>query len=163
MRKGRWVSIGFGFVISDRYQKGNQMGRTMGLDYGDKTIGVAVSDELGWTAQGVEVIRRRRPEDDLARIREIADAYGVTEIVVGLPKNMNATIGPRGEMCIAFAQTLQEMLNMPVHLWDERLTTVSAQRTLLEADVSRKKRKQVIDKMAAAIILQGYLDSKNKK
>lgn len=137
--------------------------RLMGLDYGDKTIGVALSDELGWTAQGLEVIRRKSPADDLERLREIAERYEVAEIVVGLPKNMNATIGPRGEICIAFAQTLQETLKLPVHLWDERLTTVSAQRTLLEADVSRKKRKQVVDKMAAALILQGYLDSKSKR
>ncbi|MCZ8519022.1 MULTISPECIES: Holliday junction resolvase RuvX [Paenibacillus] len=136
--------------------------RYMGLDYGDKTIGVAVSDELGWTAQGLEVIRRTTQERDLARLREITGQYGVTDIVLGLPKNMNNTIGPRGEICIAFSQTLQETLGMPVHLWDERLTTVSATRTLLEADVSRKKRKQVIDKMAAALILQNYMDSHSR-
>lgn len=135
--------------------------RLMGLDYGDKTIGVAVSDELGWTAQGLEVIRRTTEERDLARIKELISQYDVSEIVVGLPKNMNNTIGPRGEICIAFSQTLHEILQMPVHLWDERLTTVSAERTLLEADVSRKKRKQVIDKMAAALILQGYMDSQS--
>jgi putative holliday junction resolvase len=137
--------------------------RWMGLDYGDKTIGVAVSDELGWTAQGLEVIRRSKPELDLARLRGIIEEYGIDEIVVGLPKNMNNTIGPRGEICIAFANSLHEKLNLPVHLWDERLTTVSAQRMLIEADVSRKKRKAVIDKMAAALILQGYLDSKTKR
>lgn len=139
------------------------MDRLMGLDYGDKTIGIAVSDELGWTAQGLEVIRRTTEERDLARIREIIGLYDVKELVVGLPKNMNNTIGPRGEICIAFAQSLHEALQMPVHLWDERLTTASAQRTLIEADVSRKKRKQVIDKMAAALILQGYMDSKSKR
>ncbi|MCZ8514653.1 Holliday junction resolvase RuvX [Paenibacillus filicis] len=137
--------------------------RLMGLDYGDKTIGVAVSDELGWTAQGLEVIRRSTQERDLGRLRELIQQYTVTEIVVGLPKNMNNTIGPRGEICIAFAEGLKESLQMPVHLWDERLTTVSAQRTLLEADVSRRKRKQVIDKMAAALILQNYMDSKSKR
>ncbi|MFC6233047.1 Holliday junction resolvase RuvX [Paenibacillus allorhizosphaerae] len=136
--------------------------RLMGLDYGDKTIGVAVSDELGWTAQGLEVIRRTTAERDTARLREIMAAYSVGEIVVGLPKNMNNTIGPRGEICIAFAQSLHETLQVPVHMWDERLTTASAQRTLLEADVSRKKRKQVIDKMAAALILQGYMDAHSK-
>lgn len=139
------------------------MQRLMGLDYGDKTIGIALSDELGWTAQGLEVIRRTTLERDFARIREIIDQYSVGELVVGLPKNMNNTIGPRGEICIEFAQSLQQALQMPVHLWDERLTTASAQRTLLEADVSRKKRKQVIDKMAAALILQGYMDSKSKR
>ncbi len=135
----------------------------MGLDYGDKTIGVAVSDAFGWTAQGVETIRRKRLEDDLGRLQVIARAYEVAEIVVGLPKNMNGTIGPRGEICKEFAATLQQILNVPVHLWDERLTTVSAQRTLIEADVSRKKRKLVIDKMAAVLILQGFLDYKSKK
>jgi putative Holliday junction resolvase len=139
------------------------MKRLMGLDYGDKTIGIAVSDELGWTAQGLEVIRRSSEEKDLARLREIIAQYNVHELVVGLPKNMNNTIGPRGEICIAFAQSLQEILQMPVHMWDERLTTVAAQRTLIEADVSRKKRKQVIDKMAAALILQNYMDSKTKR
>lgn len=137
--------------------------RIMGLDYGDKTIGVAVSDEFGWTAQGVETIRRKKPEDDLTRLGEIIQQYDVTEIVVGLPKNMNGTIGSRGEICMAFARTLEETLQLPVHLWDERLTTVSAQRTLIEADVSRKKRKLVIDKMAAVLILQGFLDYKSKR
>jgi putative Holliday junction resolvase len=134
----------------------------MGLDYGDRRIGVALSDEFGWTAQGYEVIERRKPEDDMARIRQIAVTQEVTGIVVGLPKNMNGTVGPRGEICIAFADSVRDILQLPVHLWDERLTTVSAERTLLEADVSRKKRKQVIDKMAAALILQGFLDSKSK-
>ncbi|MFC0212528.1 Holliday junction resolvase RuvX [Paenibacillus chartarius] len=134
--------------------------RRMGLDYGDKTIGVAVSDELGWTAQGVETIRRTTQERDFGRLRELVEAYSVSEIVVGLPKNMNNTIGPRGEICIEFAKQVEEILQLPVHLWDERLTTASAQRTLLEADVSRKKRKQVIDKMAAALILQNFMDSK---
>jgi putative Holliday junction resolvase len=136
--------------------------RILGLDYGDKTIGVAVSDEFGWTAQGVEVIRRGSKEQDLDRLRKIISEYHVEEIVVGLPKNMNATIGPRGEICIEFAQTLEQTLHLPVHLWDERLTTVAAERTLLEADVSRKKRRQVIDKMAAVFILQGYLDFRTK-
>ena len=139
------------------------MKRLMGLDYGDKTIGIALSDELGWTAQGLEVIRRSSLEKDLARLREIIEQYSVHEMVVGLPKNMNNTIGPRAEMCIAFAESLQEVFKMPVHLWDERLTTVAAQRMLIDADVSRKKRKQVIDKMAAALILQNYMDSKTKR
>ena len=138
--------------------------RLMGLDYGDKTIGVALSDEMGWTAQGLEVIRRTTSEKDLARLQEIIAQYGVVEIVVGLPKNMNNSIGPRGELCIAFARELERIVQLPVHMWDERLTTVSATRTLLEADVSRKKRKAVIDKMAAGLILQGYMDANaNKK
>lgn len=136
--------------------------RWLGLDYGDRRIGVAVSDELGWTAQGLTVIERKTPEQDVQRIGEVVREYGVSAIVLGLPRNMNGSVGPRGEICIAFAETLREMLKLPVHLWDERLTTVSAERTLLEADVSRKKRKQVIDKMAASLILQGFLDSKTK-
>lgn len=134
----------------------------MGLDYGDKRIGVAISDAFGWTAQGVEVIERKKEGDYLERIRELVREHEVDSIVVGLPKNMNGTIGPRGEICMAFAEELRQTLSMPVHLWDERLTTVSAQRTLLEADVSRRKRKQVVDKMAAAILLQNYLDSRQK-
>ncbi|MCR8644080.1 Holliday junction resolvase RuvX [Paenibacillus sp. N1-5-1-14] len=134
--------------------------RLMGLDYGDRTIGVALSDLLGFTAQGLEVIRRKSEDSDWERLAQIIREYEVHEIVVGLPKNMNATIGPRGELCIAFAEALKEKFQLPVHLWDERLTTVSATRTLIEADVSRKKRKAVVDKMAAALILQGYMDSK---
>ncbi|MFE0560137.1 MULTISPECIES: Holliday junction resolvase RuvX [Paenibacillus] len=136
------------------------MKKIMGLDYGDRRIGVAISDVFGWTAQGVEVIERRRDEGELDRIAALVKDNEVGEIVVGLPKNMNGTIGPRGEICMEFASTLRESLSLPVHLWDERLSTVSAERTLLEADVSRKKRKQVVDKMAASLILQNYLDSK---
>jgi putative Holliday junction resolvase len=135
----------------------------MGLDYGDRKIGVAVSDMFGWTAQGLEVVERRRDGAEMQRIADLVREQEVEEIVVGLPKNMNGSIGPRGEICIAFADQLRDMLNLPVHLWDERLTTVSAERTLLEADVSRKKRRQVVDKMAASLILQNYLDSKSKR
>lgn len=115
--------------------------RIMGLDYGDRTIGVAISDEMLWTAQGVETVRRQDDQSDLKRLADLVSQYDVQEIVVGLPKNMNATIGPRGEICIEFAETLKQKLKMPVHLWDERLTTVSATRTLLEADVSPEKEK----------------------
>lgn len=139
------------------------MMRIMGLDYGDKKIGVAVSDELRWTAQGVTVIERRQPSSDMERIAEYVRSYDVSEIVVGLPKNMNGTIGPRGEQCIAFAKKLSLALSVPVHLWDERLSTVSAERTLLEADVSRKKRRRVVDQLAASFILQNYLDSNMKR
>lgn len=137
--------------------------RLLGLDYGEKTIGVAISDELGWTAQGLETIQRRDEQSDLARIAELVREYQVSQIVVGFPKNMNGTVGPRGEICKAFAESLRETLNLQVHLWDERLTTVAAQRTLLVADTSRKKRKQVVDKVAASLILQGYLDSKRMR
>ncbi|MBB6735432.1 Holliday junction resolvase RuvX [Cohnella zeiphila] len=137
--------------------------RTMGLDFGDKRIGVAISDAFGWTAQGAEVIERKREGDYLERIRELVRDNEVDAIVVGLPKNMNGTIGPRGEICIAFAEELKQALPVAVHMWDERLTTVAAQRTLLEADVSRRKRKQVVDKMAATILLQNFLDSRQKR
>lgn len=134
--------------------------RIMGLDVGDKTIGVAISDEFGWTAQGIEVIRRQKLNQDLYRLQELIDQYQIEELVVGLPKNMNGSIGPRAELAIEFANLIKEQFGLPVHLEDERLTTVSAERTLIEADVSRKKRKKVIDKMAAILILQGYLDKK---
>ncbi len=132
----------------------------MGLDVGDKTIGVAICDELGFTAQGIEVIQRLGQKQEMKRLRELVLAYTIEEIVVGLPKNMNGTIGERAELCIAFADRLKQKLQLPVHMWDERLTTVSAEKTLIEADMSRKKRKKVVDKIAATFILQGYLDSK---
>jgi len=138
------------------------MARLLGLDVGDKTIGVAVSDELGWTAQGLETIKRQSKEKDLTRIQEWIAKYQIGGIVVGLPKNMNGTIGPRAEICQAFARFLEERTSLPVYLWDERLTTMAAERMLISADVSRQKRKNVIDKMAATLILQGYLDAKSR-
>lgn len=133
----------------------------MGLDVGSKTVGVAVSDEFGWTAQGIETISINEEEKRFGfeRIGKIINEYEVVKIVVGLPKNMNGTIGPRGEASQFFAEELEKQFGLPVQLWDERLTTMAAERVLLEADVSRKKRKKVIDKMAAVMILQGYLDS----
>ncbi|MDM5315767.1 Holliday junction resolvase RuvX [Fictibacillus sp. b24] len=137
------------------------MTKTLGLDVGTKTIGVAVSDALGWTAQGVETIRRRpnQPEQDYERIQELIKLHDISKIVVGLPKNMNGSIGPSGEACQNFAKDIENLTGISVILWDERLTTMAAERTLISADVSRKKRKLVIDKLAASIILQGYLDS----
>lgn len=135
--------------------------RVLGLDVGSKTVGVAVSDELGWTAQGIETvpINEEKQKFGFDRIGEIIHEYGVEKIIVGFPKNMNNTVGPRGEASIAYADHLKQLFNVPVVLWDERLTTMAAERVLLEADVSRKKRKKVIDKMAAMMILQGFLDS----
>lgn len=134
--------------------------RILALDVGDKTIGVAVSDLLLFTAQGLEVIRRTSLERDLIRLNEIITQYEVETIIVGLPKNMNGTIGPRGELMQQFAANLQEVFpQTKVRLWDERLSTVAATKALIAADVSRAKRKAVIDKMAAVFILQGYLDS----
>lgn len=134
--------------------------RVLGLDVGDRTIGVAVSDALKMTAQGVETIRRKTLELDLARLQEIIAEYEVSSIIVGYPKNMNGTIGPRGEFTQAFCEELAKVVpNIEIRLWDERLSTVAAQKSLIAADVSRAKRKKVIDKMAAVFILQGYLDS----
>lgn len=138
--------------------------RILGLDYGTKTTGVAVSDPMGWTAQGLEIIRRtdeRNLKPTINRIGEICTEYKVETIVLGFPKNMNNTVGERGESTLLFKQKLENKLHLPVELWDERLSTVSAENTLIEADVSRAKRKQVIDKLAAVIILQNYLDAKN--
>jgi putative Holliday junction resolvase len=136
--------------------------RYMGLDIGDKTIGVSMSDELGWTAQGLEVIRRKEdsPETDFERLDQLIAEYQVDKVIVGLPKNMNGTIGPRAELCQEFARSLEQRTGVPIKMWDERLSTVAAERVLIAGDVSRKKRKQVIDKMAAVMILQGFLDSK---
>ncbi len=135
--------------------------RTLGLDVGTKTIGVAASDELGWTAQGVETIRRdlEEPEKDWEKLAKLISDLDINKVVVGLPKNMNGTIGPSGEACQQFAEEVKRRFELPVILWDERLTTVAAERMLIAADMSRKKRKGVIDKMAAVMILQGYLDS----
>lgn len=134
--------------------------RVMGIDYGDVRMGIAVSDETELIAQGIEVIHRTNLENDLARLQELVDRHQVESIVLGFPKNMNGTVGPRGEISLAFAETLRERFGLPVELWDERLSTMAAERTLLQGDVSRQKRKKVVDKMAAAIILQGYLDSR---
>lgn len=133
--------------------------RMMGLDVGTKTIGVAVSDALGLTAQGVEVIRRTSNVQDFARLQQLADTYEVSRFIVGLPKNMDGTLGERALATQAFGKKLEERLMIPVLFWDERLTTVAAQKTLIAADVSRKKRKSVVDKMAAMLILQNYMDA----
>lgn len=135
--------------------------RIIGLDYGTKTVGVAVSDELGLTAQGVETITRKEANKlrkTLARIEELIGEYGAEEIVVGFPKNMNNTVGERAEQCREFADMLERRTGLPVVMWDERLSSVSAEQLLIESGVRRENRKAVIDKIAASIILQGYLD-----
>lgn len=132
--------------------------RILGLDIGSKRIGMAVSDELGLTAQGLQTVECKTPERDVNRIAQIAEQYGVAEIVVGVPYNMNGTEGPRAAHARAFIQRMGEAVSVPVRGWDERLSTVAAERILLEADMSRAKRRKVIDKVAAVIILQGYLD-----
>ncbi|MEH7417998.1 Holliday junction resolvase RuvX [Neobacillus drentensis] len=137
--------------------------RAMGLDVGSKTVGIALSDELGWTAQGLKTLKinEEKQQFGFEEIGQLIKEYQVDTVVIGLPKNMNGTIGPRGEASKQYAAEIESRFSVPTVLWDERLTTMAAERVLLEADVSRKKRKKVIDKMAAVMILQGYLDSKN--
>ena len=135
--------------------------RILGLDYGSKTVGVAVSDPLGFTAQGVEIIRRKsenKMRQTLARIEELIAQYQVEEIVLGLPKNMNNTLGDRAEKSLELKETLERRTGLPVVMWDERLTTVSANRVLMETGVRRENRKEHVDEIAAVFILQGYLD-----
>ena len=148
-------------------QKGNgilerQCMRILGLDYGSKTVGVAVCDPLGLTAQGVETITRKEENKlrkTLARIESLIEEYGVETIVLGYPKNMDDTIGERAKKTEEFRDMLVRRTGLPVVLWDERLTTVEANRTLMEASVRRENRKQYLDQLAAVFILQGYLDS----
>ena len=137
--------------------------RVMGLDYGSKTIGVAISDPLGLTAQGIEIIRREEENKlrkSLRRIEELIKEYQVEEIVLGFPKNINNTIGERAEKSLQLKETLERRCKLPVIMWDERLTTVEANRTLMESKVRRENRSKYVDMIAAVFILQGYLDSK---
>ena len=136
--------------------------RVLGLDYGSKTVGVAVSDPLGLTAQGVETVWRKQENKlrrTLARIEEIISEYQVTEIVLGYPKNMNNTVGERAEKSLEFKEMLEKRTGLPVIMWDERLTTMAADRTLEETGEHKEDRKQYLDQVAAVFILQGYLDS----
>lgn len=135
--------------------------RILGLDVGDRTIGIAVSDALMLTAQGVETIRRTSLEKDLKRLQELMVEYETNQLLIGMPKNMNGTIGPRAELVKAFADIIVDRIkDTKIIFWDERLSTVAATKSLIAADVSRAKRRKVIDKMAAVFILQGYLDSR---
>ncbi len=140
--------------------------RIMGLDYGSKTVGVAISDPLCITAQGIETIERKEENKlrkTLARIEELAKEYEVDRIVLGFPKNMNNTIGDRAEKSLEFKEMLERRTGLSVIMWDERLTTVEAERTLIESNVRRENRKKYVDKIAAVFILQGYLDSLGMK
>lgn len=140
--------------------------RILGLDYGDKTIGIAVSDPLGWTAQGVEIIRRDNPGEykkSLKRLSELTEEYQPEAIVLGYPKNLDNSEGERCIKTKAFAERLEKRFpKIEIILWDERFSTIAAERALREAELSHEKRKSVIDKMAAVHILQGYLDSRNR-
>ena len=139
--------------------------RIMGLDFGSKTVGVALSDPLLITAQGLEIIRRKEENKlrrTLARIEELIVEYEVSEIVLGLPKNMNDTMGDRAELSLEFQDKLMRRTGLPVTMWDERLTTVAADKTMMEAGIRREHRKDYVDKIAAVLILQGYLDYRAK-
>jgi len=134
----------------------------MGLDIGSHTIGVAISDELGITAQGLKTLRRKSMEEDFKEIATIIGQFEIENIVVGLPKNMNGTLGKQAEIVLKWIKILIDKIPVPVVTWDERLSTVGATKILLEADLSRRKRKKVIDKVAAVLILQGYLDQSRR-
>ena len=134
----------------------------MGLDVGTHTIGVAISDELGITAQGLKTLRRKSMEEDFKEIATIIGQFEIENIVVGLPKNMNGTLGKQAEIVLKWIKILIDKIPVPVVTWDERLSTVEATKVLLEADLSRRKRKKVIDKVAAVLILQGYLDQSRR-
>lgn len=136
--------------------------RIMGLDFGSKTVGVAISDPLGITAQGIEIVRRQsenKLRQTLARIEQLIAEYEVDTIVLGFPKNMNNTIGERANKSLEFKESLERRTGLSVIMWDERLTTVEANRTLIEGNIRREDRKNYVDKLAAVFILQGYLDS----
>ncbi len=135
--------------------------RIMGLDVGEKRMGVAISDPMGWTAQGVDMVRRDQP-DWLKRLQELIEQYEVDKLVVGLPRNMDGSIGEKGQICQELSRQLEERFSIPVELWDERLSTIAVERTLIDADMSRRKRRKVIDQMAASWILQGYLDAQRR-
>jgi len=137
--------------------------RIMGLDVGTRTIGIAISDELGFTAQGLKTLKRKSKKDDLREIAIIIGQFEINKIVVGLPKNMNGTLGEQADNVLRWIEVLKDQTHLPVLTWDERLSTVGANKALLEADLSRRKRKKVIDKLAAVLILQGYLDQSTRK
>ncbi len=138
----------------------------MGLDFGSKTVGVAISDALLITAQGIEIIRRKEENklrQTLARIEDLIVEYEVEEIVLGMPKNMNATEGERVALTMEFKEKLERRTGLPVHMWDERLTTVAADRTMMEAGIRRENRKDYVDMIAATLILQGFLDRRSNE
>ncbi|WP_418472554.1 Holliday junction resolvase RuvX [Eubacterium sp.] len=140
--------------------------RIMGLDFGSKTVGVAISDPLFLTAQGIEIVRRKAPgklRQTLARINELKEEYEVGKIVLGFPKNMNNTEGERCEKTLEFKEMLEKRTGLEVVLWDERLTTVEADRTMMQVGIRRENRKEYVDELAAIFILQGYLDYQSRQ
>jgi putative Holliday junction resolvase len=146
-------------VLDNKRQMGDKKKvRIMGLDIGSHTIGVAITDELRITAQGLKTIRRKSKEEDFEEIIRLIDQFKIGKIVVGLPKNMNGTLGKQAERVLQWIKTIRKKIELPIVTWDERFSTVEASRVLLEADLSRRKRKKAIDKLAAVIILQGYIE-----
>ena len=137
--------------------------RILGLDLGSRTIGMAISDELGLTAQGLKTIRRKSAQEDLKELATILSQYKIQKVVVGLPRNMDGSLGKQAEKVLEWVESFQKRTGVPVTTWDERLSTVEASRILLEADLSRRKRKGTVDKVAAVLILQGYLDRIGKQ
>lgn len=142
---------------SGKERRAGESGRTLSLDVGTKTIGVAVSDELGITANGVETIRRRNEDADLAELKKIAERYSPSRLVVGLPYNQDGSLGERGRRIRRFSRRAGDFLGLEVRYWDESFSTRTAEGTLVKAGVGRKRRKAVVDKMAAAVILEEYL------
>jgi len=136
--------------------------RFLGLDIGSKRIGLALSDELGITAQGLPTLNRTTSGNDIRKLLEIVSQYKVEKIVIGLPKNMNGTLGKSAEQVLTFIQEMKVITDIPVDVWDERLSTIAVTRTLVSANVSRRRRKEVVDKLAAVYILQGFLDSQKR-
>ncbi len=138
------------------------MGRVLGIDYGEKRLGLAISDETQTIASGLEVYERRSPERDLQHLREVVERYGVERVVLGLPLNLDGSQGFKAREALAFKAQLESALDVPVELVDERLTTQEAERVLLEADLSRRRRREVRDRLAAVLILQRYLDARRR-
>lgn len=137
--------------------------RILALDVGTKTIGVAVSDELQIIASGLTTINRKHEREDISKLKKITDEYSPGLILIGVPYNVDGTVGERGKKIIEFSKKVGKSLKLPIELCDESFSTVNAEKVLIEADLSRKKRKKVIDKMAAVVILQGFLDSKSRE
>jgi len=133
--------------------------RILAIDLGTRRMGLAVSDEMGWTAQGLRTMDRVGPKKDAARLRQIVSEYRIRKVIVGLPRNMNGQLGPQADLALEFIERIKNQLRLDVIPWDERLTTLEAERVLMEADLSRAKRREKIDQVAAVLILQGYLDS----
>ncbi|MFC1631972.1 Holliday junction resolvase RuvX [Candidatus Omnitrophota bacterium] len=137
--------------------------RVLALDVGEKNIGLALSDGLGWTAQGLTTLRRQAIDQDILALKTIITENQVGEIVVGMPINLDGSLGKKAQEVAAFIDNVKKRINLPIKAWDERFSSVQAERVMLEADLSRKKRKKKIDQLAAQLILQNYLDANSGK